>query len=206
MQNLIKVFNEKNKDKFHLINRTYRNFEEWLLRKGFLLSKPTTKGYWAGSSLKQVNDVFKVIWEDSYNELHNKPKSRKHKVCRSFCDLGSGDGRIVLTASLFGIKKAVGIEMDPWLHNVSLHMKDHIGLDEFWKAKFIRNDFAKHNIKGYDYVFIAPDRPFHRGLEDKFRKELNGKLIVNSRIFQPNGLRLIQNFDFDGNRFCVYDK
>mgnify|MGYP006422344223 CR=1 FL=1 len=60
--------------------------------------------------------------------------------------------------------------------------------------------------RDYDYVFIAPDRPFHRGLEDKFLEELEGKLIVHSNIFHPEKLKKIQEFDFNGEKFIVYEK
>ena len=120
----LKLFEEKKLDEFHLINRTYQNFEEFLLHKGLITSNSTNLGFWAGTPLKETFTVFNTLWNENNWNNNNfiKPKSRKYKMCRSFCDLGSGDGRVVLLASLFNIKKAVGIESDLWLHNVSNHL------------------------------------------------------------------------------------
>lgn len=220
----LKLFEEKNLDEFHLINRTYQNFEEFLLHKGLITSKTTNLGFWAGTPLKETFTVLNMLWNEElnknnfaelksrkYNRKHNGPyklcSNRKYKICRSFCDLGSGDGRVVLLASLFNIKKAVGIESDLWLHNVSNHIKNHINLEHFWKAKFIRNDFSKHNVRGYDYVFVSPDKPFYRGLEEKFQKELDGKLIVyGHETFQPTTLKCLHRFNLNNELFCVYER
>ena len=205
----LKLFEEKKLDEFHLINRTYQNFEEFLLHKGLITSNSTNLGFWAGTPLKETFTVFNTLWNENNWNNNNfiKPKSRKYKMCRSFCDLGSGDGRVVLLASLFNIKKAVGIESDLWLHNVSNHIKEHINLEHFWKTKFIRNDFSRHNVRGYDYKFISPDKPFYRGMEEKFQKELNGKLIVyGHETFHPTSLKLLQRFNLNGELFCVYEK
>lgn len=203
MKKLIRVFDEKHKDEFHLLNRTYKNFEEFLLKNGKLISKDTGLGYWSAAPMNEAFEVFKTLFDES---KATAPVSRRFSACRSFCDLGSGDGRIVLLASLFLIKKAVGVECDPWLHNISLHMKNHIGLDEFCRSKFLLKDFSHHCIRGYDYVFISPDRPFYRGLEDKMKKELDGKLIVHSNIFQPSSLNKLEEFNINGERFCVYER
>ena len=42
--------------------------------------------------------------------------------------------------------------------------------------------------------------------EDKFLEELEGKLIVHSNIFHPEKLKKVQEFDFNGEKFCVYEK
>ena len=198
---------DKHKTNFKLINQTYKNFELFLLRNGRLPAATTKKGYWGVTPTRELSTVFQALFEHhkNFNGTTGKLKSRKYKSCKSFCDLGSGDGRVVLMASLFGIKKAVGVEFDNWLHKVSLHMKDHIALDNFWKAKFIRDDFLSHNIRGYDYVYISPDRPFHRDLEEKFKSELNGKLIVHSYEFHPQSLKLVQKFNLNGEFFGVYE-
>ncbi len=201
----IKIFEEKHLNEVHILNNTYKNFEEFLLRNGHLLQKDTKIGYWATTPIKETFEVLKQLWA-SEPSINSEQINRKFKACRSFCDLGSGDGRVVLLASLFNIKKSVGVEADNWLNKVSLHMKNHIGFDEFCRTKFLKKDFFDHNIRGYDYVFISPDRPFYRGLEDKMKNELDGKLIVHSRVFQPENLKLDKEFNVNGEKFCVYSK
>ena len=195
----LKVFDRKYENEFHVLNNTYKNFQEFLLRKGFLFTKGTNLGFWAGTPMNGLFEVLHELWEKD-----DSVKTKKGNI--TLCDLGSGDGRVVLLASLFEIKKTVGIESDEWLHNVSLHMKKHLNLETQSNIEFLRNDFNAHSIKDYDYVFIAPDRPFHRGLEDKFLEELEGKLIVHSNIFFPKKLNKIKEFDFDGAKFSVYEK
>jgi hypothetical protein len=211
MMNKINVFEEKHLNEVHTLNNTYKNFEEFLLRNGHLLHKDTKIGYWATTPVMETFEVLNQligtkadINSSKAGSEINSWKNRKFKSCRSFCDLGSGDGRVVLLASLFNIKKAVGIEADDWLNRVSLHMKSHVGFDQFSRTKFLKKDFFDHNIRGFDYVFICPDRPFYRGLEEKMKNELDGRLIVFSRVFHPEHLKLEKEFNINGERFCVY--
>jgi hypothetical protein len=195
----LNVFDRRYENEFHVLNNTYKNFQEFLLKKGFLFTKGTNLGFWAGTPMKGLFEVLHELWEKD-----EKVKAKKNKI--KFCDLGSGDGRVVLLASLFEINKAVGIESDEWLHNVSKHIKDHRNIKTRCNIKFSQTDFNAHNIKDYDYVFIAPDRPFHRGLEDKFLEELEGKLIVHSNIFFPKKLNKIKDYEIEGAKFSVYEK
>ena len=197
----------KHNHNFKSINQTYKNFEEFLLKNGRLPASTTQKGYWGVTPTRELFTVFQTLFEHqkNLNPISGRYNSKKYPCCKSFCDLGSGDGRVVLMASLFGMKKAVGVEFDNWLHKVSLHMRNHIDLDHFWKTKFIRDDFLGHNVRGYDYVYISPDRPFHRDLEEKFQNELNGKLIVHSYEFHPQSLKLVQKFNLQGEFFGVYE-
>jgi len=74
-------------------------------------------------------------------------------------DLGSGDGKIAMIASLF--TKAAGIEFDEELVKVSNQMKKKLNLD----VKFIQGDFMQSDISKYDVIFINPDKEFAAGLD-----------------------------------------
>jgi 16S rRNA A1518/A1519 N6-dimethyltransferase RsmA/KsgA/DIM1 with predicted DNA glycosylase/AP lyase activity len=105
---------------------------------------------------------------------------------KNFIDIGSGDGKVVLIASLFEID-AVGIEFDKKLIDVGIKIQKKLGL----KAKFIQGDFLKHDLSEYDFIFINPDKSFEFGLEEKLLNEMHpkAKLFVYNNIFLPIKLK-----------------
>jgi len=82
-------------------------------------------------------------------------------------DLGSGDGKIVLIASLF-TKSAAGIEFDEELVKKGIEIRDKLGL----KCDLICADYMEHDFSQYDILFINPDKSFHHGLEEKLLREM----------------------------------
>lgn len=169
--------------KFLTIKKEYENFDRNLLKQGQLPLWDTGVGFYSAAILTETFELFKKINLQNYNH---------------FLDLGSGDGRVVLTASLF--TKATGIEIDPKLIAASLNIKQKLGLD----AEFIQTNFYDYRISGHDIVFVNPDGPMHRGLENKFLNELRGKLIVYGHHFHPTLLRKHRDFNINGNYMAVY--
>ncbi len=178
---------------FQEIHNSYSLFHKELLSKGRLPMKDTGIGYWGVTPHKEAFELFKSL------QLNNS---------HSFIDLGSGDGRIVLIASLF-CKKAVGIEYDSWLFKVSknIHTKLSSSVESLKRAELMQGNFMFHDISEYDFVFISPDKPFHRdNLEKKFQKELKGKLIVHGYEFHPYSLNKIAEKTINGELFAIYEK
>jgi len=105
---------------------------------------------------------------------------------KNFLDLGSGDGKVVLIASLFGVH-ACGIEHDKKLLKVGKKIQNTLKL----KATFLNEDFFKQDISKYDIIFINPDTGFENGVEEKCLKEMNKKtkLFVYNNIFKPRFLK-----------------
>jgi hypothetical protein len=170
---------------FGQIKKEYGDFYTGLLRQGRLPFRSTTKGFWGGVIADEVYEAFKKIG------LH------RH---RSFIDLGSGDGKVVLTAALF-CNRAVGIEVDNELYKKSLEMQNRLRIPN---AMFLNNDFYDQSIAGYDFVFVYPDEPMHRGLEKKLLNELTGKLLHYGHHFHPQNLKAEDKFLVNGNLFTVY--
>jgi hypothetical protein len=170
---------------FKQIKKEYDDFYKSLLRKGRLPLWSTGKGFWGGVIADEVYEAFKKIG------LH------RHK---SFVDLGSGDGKVVLTAALF-CKRAIGIEIDNELYKKSLEMQRKLNIPN---AIFYNSDFNEHNISEYDFVFVYPDGPMHRGLEKKLLSELRGKLLHYGYHFHPQNLKAQDRFLVNGNLFTVY--
>jgi len=178
-------------DHFDAIKQKYSDFNNFLLAKGVLPARDTIIGYWGVTPLDETHELFHRINLGSH---------------KSFVDLGSGDGRIVLLAALFGVK-AHGIEFDSWLTNTSIIMKHKISLPDFSTVKFLQDNFMDHNLSQYDVVFVSPDKPFHRkGLERKLQRELNGKLIVHGWEFHPKDLQKSEEHIINGEKFCIYSK
>lgn len=180
----------QNIENMEKVKQMYQTFERYLLKNGILLARDTGIGYWGVTHLQDLHEVFQQI------ELQN------HK---EFLDLGSGDGRAVLLAALFGVK-ATGVEADDWLMNCALEMKRKLDLPHFDKVLFLKDDFMKMDLSKYDIMYVNPDKPFHRGLEQKLSRELTGKLIVHGYEFLPQSLYKEKDWIINGERFTVFGK
>jgi hypothetical protein len=179
-----------NKEHVKAISERYAAFERFLLQNGMTLSKDTGVGFWGVTHIKDLHEVFKRIKLHEHNHL---------------LDLGSGDGRVVLLASLFGIK-ATGIEVDDWLVNTSLDIKRKLKIPHFNNVTIRHDNFMGTDIADYDIIYVSPDKPFFRGLEQKLKRELKGKLIVHSYEFHPKTLEKENEWNINGERFAVYKR
>ena len=155
--------------KFNEIKSAYTQFDRELREKFLLVVRDTEKGIWGTSSMDTVFTLFKNI----------RLGQKKH-----FLDIGCGDGRVVLVASLF--TKAAGIEIDKNLINKGKEIKSKLKIK---KTQLICGDFFAHDFRKYDIIFINPDKGFHHGLENKLLKELKGKLLLYNNIFMPRFLK-----------------
>ncbi len=171
--------------KFKAIKEEYDNFYSSLLKKGSLPMRSTELGFWNAAISQEVYDAFKRLNLQKFN---------------NFIDLGSGDGKITLIASLF-CKESEGVEIDEELHDKALEMQKKLKIQN---AAFHNNDFADHSIRNYDVVFINPDKPMERGTEKKLSDELNGKLIVYGHHFHPSKLRKEKSFLVDNTLVSLY--
>lgn len=170
---------------FQQIKDEYSSFYRELLSKGRLPMWDTGKGFWSHTITDEAYAAFKKIGMD-----------KRH----SFIDLGSGDGNVVLIASMF-CKRAVGIEIDNSLFRKSLEMQKKLNMPN---AIFFNSDFYDHSISEFDVAFVYPDTPMHRGLEKKLVNELRGKLIHHGHHFHPQSLKAEQQFMINGSLFTVY--
>lgn len=95
-------------------------------------------------------------------------------------DLGSGDGKIVLSSAKIGAK-AIGVEIDPLRVFISRIKIKLTGLDKL--AKIIQKNLFEINVKDADIVtlFLLPQTM--KKLENKLRKELRKGAHVVSYKF-----------------------
>lgn len=170
---------------FIQIKKEYDDFYRSLLQRGRLPMWSTERGFWNASISDDVYQTFKKL---------------KPKKFNNFVDIGSGDGKVVLIASLF-CKNAEGIEIDELLHHKALEtqMKLHIQ-----NAKFHNKDFFEHDFSKYDLLFLSPDAPLERGLENKLLKEMKGRLVHHGSHFHPKFLKKENSFWVNGSLVSLY--
>jgi len=172
---------------FSQIKKEYDNFYRELMRKGKLPMWSTSKGFWNASISDEIYEAFKRLGLNKFN---------------NFLDIGSGDGKVVLIASLF-CQNSEGIEIDEILHNKAIELKNKFNI----KNAILHNkDFFEHDFSKYDILFSAPDAPFERGLENKLLKEMKGKLIHYGHHFHPKFLKKEDSFLVNGGLVSFYTK
>lgn len=173
-------------ERFNHIKSAYDRYVQELLGQGRLPMRSTAKGFWSHALSDEVFAALKRV---------AKPHHR-------FLDIGSGDGRVVLLASLL-CSKAEGVECDQELHDHAVAMQRKLGINN---ASFHLKDFYKHDLSAYDLLFINPDAPFHRGVEDKLLAEMKGSLLVHGPHFEPRYLRQVDRLEVNGTPFTVWEK
>ena len=173
--------------KFQEIKMEYDNFYTSILRKGKLPMWSTAKGFWNASISYEVYEAFKKL---NLNKFKN------------FLDIGSGDGKVVLIASLF-CGNSEGVEIDNFLHNKAIEVQKKLSI---LNAKFYEKDFFQHNFSQYEVLFLSPDAPLDRGIENKLLKEMKGKLIHYGHHYHPRFLKKEESFFVNGSLVSLYVK
>ena len=167
MNNMSRVSDQEKK--FQTICKAYQELEKELKASGRGLVWDTQKGIFGASQCERLYELFKRIGLSQY---------------KKFLDIGSGDGRAVLIASLF--TDATGIECDEDLVEMGKKIQQKLRL----KGNLLCGDFYELDIGNYDLLFINPDQGFHKGFEQKLVKEMkeDAVLLVNNNIFLPETL------------------
>ena len=154
--------------------KNYLMAYEWLLLVEILL-------IWGIISIATQSGFFVPLPMPTIRKILNIAKIRKNDVVY---DLGSGDGRIVITAAKeYGVK-AVGIEKNPMLHWLSKwNVKRH---NVSSKVKLIRGDFFKQNLSKASVVVVYLTPRLNARLKPKLEKELKkGTIVVSaSHVFE----------------------
>lgn len=91
-------------------------------------------------------------------------------------DLGSGDGRIVITASSEFNTHSIGIELREDLVRKSRYEIARLGLEE--KAQIVNNDFFEIDLSKADIITLY----LTTSANEKLRPKLDKELKINTRI------------------------
>ncbi|MEA3430067.1 MAG: hypothetical protein U9R08_02240 [Nanoarchaeota archaeon] len=169
--------------KFSSIKRQYREYYKQFYLSGKVPLKDTKLGMWGVSSADDVFEIFKKL-----------------AVNGKFMDLGSGDGKVVMIASLF-CDSVSGIECDDELVKKSQEFALNLKID----ANFMCDDYMNLNLSGYNWLFVNPDQELDK-LEKKFVKELSGKVIVYSNLYFLKNMKIEKEFEISGIKVRVYSK
>ena len=172
---------------FDIIKAAYDRSYTDLLRIGKIPARDTKIGFWGPSVTHEVYEAFQKI-----------QLSRSKR----FLDLGSGDGKVALLASLF-CSEAHGVEYDEALHTQAENMASQLGIAN---VAFFNRDFHDHSLGEYDAIFINPDKPMSRGTEKKLVDEMTGRLIVYGHHFHPTGLKMQREFLVGDTAITVFKK
>ena len=171
---------------FQQIKEHYDAFYTKCMKQGKLPMWSTSKGFWSPAALRDVFSLFEQLQLDRY---------------KNFLDMGSGDGSVVATASLF--TNATGVEIDKELIDQGYTIAKKLLLS---KANYFHGDFFNLPFSQYDIIFWNPDTPSYRGLEAKFAKELKGHLLIFGDHFHPQKLRMRVEFALPTTTATLYSK
>ena len=170
---------------FRKIKTAYQEFYQKLeLLENRPPYRPTQSGMWATSAAEEVYRAFCHFELDQYCHM---------------ADLGSGDGIVVVIASLF--IQATGYELDEWLYQQSIKFGHSLNLS---KAAFLRTDFLRASLTSFDLLYLYPDKPFYQ-LEERLLTTWEGCLLVKGPHFPPRYLRKIAECAPSVGRFVLYE-
>ncbi len=159
-------------------------FEELYSKEnGYLISREARKK-------RGINDrklTYGEVKFDSFYEIIKEVSPTSNKV---FYDLGSGNGKAVILASLFGdFKKLVGIEiLDELVASASRILakykrllKEKLSGKLKQEIKFVKGDILKTDFSEADVVFTHStcfDEEFMKALAEKMEDLKKGSLVI----------------------------
>jgi len=117
------------------------------------------------------------------DEIFDELKIRKGALV---VDMGSGDGRILLSAVKHGYR-ALGYELNPFLALFS-----RLRLRKQPDAKIVISDYWSGDVTKASVVFIFSATPFMARLYDKLKNELKPGAVVISYGFSFEGIKIDQ--------------
>lgn len=151
-------------ERFEKIKKFFTDLDATREKKELELTYETEKGIYGTSNIQDIYD-----WLESL-ELSDDTV---------FFDLGSGDGRVAITAALFC--KAKGVEFDPELYKKSAaYAKELESNVELHQGDYTESDFSNVSI-----LFCYADHDFSQALVDKLYKQFSGTLYVYQGTFFP---------------------
>ncbi len=153
-------------ESFAAIKEAFQKKDEALLKKGQLPMRSTERGFWGVSNLDDVHSFF---------------LAKKFPSKTRFCDLGCGDGRVAMVASLF--VEATGIEYDKELVEEGERLAKELGLD----VELLREDIRDVDLSAFDALYMYADQRFDF-LKNKLLRELRGTLYLYHDTYHPDFL------------------
>jgi hypothetical protein len=162
-------------ERFRIVKSLFKEIEEERQKKRLPHFRKTSLGFWGTSNIDDLFVFFSKVHLEDY---------------RHFFDMGSGDGRMVIVASLF--TKSTGMEIDEDLFEESEWIRSDLVAQkaiEKENCTFIKDDFMKHSFAPYDFLMAYYDKLFTLELEQKIEKEFHGDFYLYNNIYTPHFLK-----------------
>ncbi len=189
---------------FKRIKAHYDERDRQGLLHGTLPMRDTTHGFWGTTNMNDAYTFFSRIRLERFT---------------GFVDLGCGDGRVVLIASLF--TDATGIEGDGELYGKGKEAMEELGLwkggkggekgseggdgpDGIHAATLKNKDYYGEDLSRYDIIFMFPDNRYDAVMVGKLLSEFTGHLFVYNRIHAPPGIRAGKTYWIDQMPIASY--
>ncbi len=172
---------------FNRIKEHYDALDREGLRHGKLPMRTTAYGFWGTTNMNDAYAFFTRIRLERFER---------------FADLGCGDGRIVLIASLF--TNAVGIEGDEELVEIGTNAVKKLGLTSAFTALLKNKNYYDEDLSKYDIIFMFPDNRYDPLMVGKLLKEFRGYLFVYNRIHAPPGIKAGKTYWVDQMPIASY--
>jgi 2-polyprenyl-3-methyl-5-hydroxy-6-metoxy-1,4-benzoquinol methylase len=153
-------------EQFEQIKSYFKKKDQDMIRLGKLPMRSTEKGFWGVSNLDDVKDFF---------------EQKQFSSDATFMDLGCGDGRVVLVASLY--VNASGIEYDKELVQDAQAAAKELDMD----IKCIQGDFKDTDFSQYDILYSYADQNWNK-FKEKLQEELTGELYCYHDTYHPDFL------------------
>jgi len=121
------------------------------------------------------SSTFGSLEKVGLNDIVNfyKKKISNNLSDKNFIDLGSGDGRVTIWASMYGFKNSHGVELSPNRHNMAINYLKKIKSNNI---SFFNDDILNHDIRNYDLMYISS-----LCMNDDFLKKLSEKIDVEGK-------------------------
>ena len=126
---------------------------------------------------KQVNNVIKICLQiqRQHSRLHHG-----NNIPFKVCDLGSGDGRVVLELAKSGILSS-GYELNTWLVVWSKLRAVLLGVNKM--TQFYKKNLWRVNLKTYDVIIVFGVEEMIPEMELKLKSELKrGGTVISGRF------------------------
>jgi hypothetical protein len=141
---------------------------------------------------KNYNSTFGFLKNNGFNQIIKMSKKFFGDLSdKTFVDLGSGDGRIVIWASKY-FKKSIGIELSETRHNEAINIKSKIKNSE--NITFYNKDLLNHNYSDFDVIFIS-SLLFPEHLIDKISLKIKNEVNSNTLVFSSRQLNIDEDYE-----------
>lgn len=155
---------------FSDIKHYFEEQDRAMLSHGKLLVHDTSCGIFGVTHLDDAHQFFTKIRLERFRHL---------------ADLGCGDARVAIVASLF--TRATGVELDSEVARRARAAITSVPLPEEARARltFKEQSYYDEDLSQYDVIFMFPDKRFDDVIRAKLAREFTGYLFVYNRVFAP---------------------